>query len=493
MKKKVLVFLRVSTEKQEIEAQKIEMVEFVQGYGYGMRDIIFVEDKGASAIKLNQKYLDMIDDINYHVDSGEIDCIAIWAINRLARNEIVFAQVKEKLISNKIQLLVKNPNLQLLNPDGSVNKGSELALGLFSVMSSQEMIEKKERFKRKKKHNAINGKFNGGRFKRFGYTTNEKGFYILDENESNIVRDVFSLYSTGNYTSSTLAKEISLRYNIDIQAFKIVNILNFEGYTGKEVLIKRCNLRIYPAIISIELFERCKEIRDSNKLLVRKAENRPLASKLIKCSKCGSVYTSNSKQYSCEKKSCDMDLTIKKNVIEDILWTISSQLHLKYMIEEREVNTKEIKEKILINSNKLISIDKKLNDLNLKKERVIDSYIEGLIDDENKRNKLEKIKSEGFVLNSEKTRLNELILSLNKVLEELMNGDLENIIFNSIDQVNLEDKFEIIHKYIQSVYLERENKSVLIHVNTISGIYDVLYYPYKKENKILYKEIIPLI
>ena len=169
MANKVLVFLRVSTEAQELEEQRKEMIDFVQLYGYKLNDIIFIEDKGASAIKLNEKYLDMIDVMINYIESGEINCVAVWAVNRLARNEVVFAKVKEKLIENKIQFLVKTPTLQLLNPDGSVNTGSELALSLFSTMAKQEMNERKAKFKRTKKAYAPKGMYSGGPARRFGF------------------------------------------------------------------------------------------------------------------------------------------------------------------------------------------------------------------------------------------------------------------------------------------------------------------------------------
>ena len=43
MANKVLVFLRVSTEAQELEEQRKEMIDFVQLYGYKLNDIIFIE------------------------------------------------------------------------------------------------------------------------------------------------------------------------------------------------------------------------------------------------------------------------------------------------------------------------------------------------------------------------------------------------------------------------------------------------------------------
>ena len=86
---KVLIFVRSSTEKQEIEDQKKEMQDFVKSMGYSDRDVVCLEDKGASAIKLNDKYLNMVDVLKEYIKEGSIECCAVWHMNRLGRNDEV--------------------------------------------------------------------------------------------------------------------------------------------------------------------------------------------------------------------------------------------------------------------------------------------------------------------------------------------------------------------------------------------------------------------
>ena len=156
--KKILVFLRVSTEVQELDNQKAEMRDFCLASGYSDDSIIYVEGKGASAIAINDEYLEMYNEVKKYIDNGEICAVAVWAVNRLARDEEWFVKFKKMFIENKVQFLVKNPTLALLNPDGSVNAGAELALSLFSTMAKQEMQERKEKFSRTKRANAKIGK-----------------------------------------------------------------------------------------------------------------------------------------------------------------------------------------------------------------------------------------------------------------------------------------------------------------------------------------------
>lgn len=57
--------IRVSTETQNLEDQKNEMISFCHQEGY--QDLIFVEDKGASAIKLNDSYKMMIEQVKEEI------------------------------------------------------------------------------------------------------------------------------------------------------------------------------------------------------------------------------------------------------------------------------------------------------------------------------------------------------------------------------------------------------------------------------------------
>ena len=49
--KKVIALIRTSTEKQEVESQKRELIEYILKDGINEDDIIIVGQKGASAIK----------------------------------------------------------------------------------------------------------------------------------------------------------------------------------------------------------------------------------------------------------------------------------------------------------------------------------------------------------------------------------------------------------------------------------------------------------
>ena len=259
---KVLLFIRTSTERQELDNQRKELENYVKSMGYADEDIICLEGQGASAIKLDDDYMQMVNELTEYIDSGKISCVALWSVDRILRDDEIWPRIKKKLITKKIQLVIKNPSLLLLNPDGSINQGSELALSLFSTMASQEMRLKQERFKRTKKANAEKGKYNGGCNIRFGYSIGENNFYIINEEEANIIRTIFELYSEGKYSAVSLRNECYAR-GIFMDKQKIMNILSADAYCGRPQV--KYNNRVYPAIISEELFDNCEEIRKGNK------------------------------------------------------------------------------------------------------------------------------------------------------------------------------------------------------------------------------------
>lgn len=502
MAHKVLVFLRVSTEAQELEEQRKEMIEFVQLYGYTLDDIIFIEDKGASAIKLNEKYLDMIDDIASYIESGEIDCVAVWAVNRLARNEVMFAQIKSKLVENKIQLLVKTPTLQLLNPDGTINSGSELALSLFSTMAQQEMLERKSKFKRTKKAYAPKGMYTGGTARRFGYKVENK-YFVPCEVDGESVKLMFELYSTGKYSFYKLAGELNIR-GIEKKYGKgkftaafVGDIISSPAYYGE--VMEQCNNRVYPPLISKELFDKCAEIRKNNKIemRVKDVNDKPLATRLIRCTECGHKFMSSGALYKCcmhnikESKYCPNSISVQKKLVDALVWRVASAVHLEFLWSMSDEKLEEYTREVEIIDMKINTITNSINGVQKKKQRIIDTFLEGLIDKENRDLKLSKISEEVATYQKELNSLNETKNSLIKLIESYQKKDEVESFISSMDTLNSLDKYDVIHQQLKEVTFERykmefEGKifdnATLITITTITGgVWKFCYLRYAKK------------
>ena len=143
---KAIILARVSTAKQSYDEQVNDLIALAIKDGYSKRQIKVIKNK-ESGIKLDEEHrLGLIELKETIKNDASINAVYIRSIDRIGRREEVNLSIKNFLIDRKIQLVVKTPELRLLNDDGKVNSGAELAFSLFNTMAKQEMEIKKDRF-----------------------------------------------------------------------------------------------------------------------------------------------------------------------------------------------------------------------------------------------------------------------------------------------------------------------------------------------------------
>ena len=464
-KGKVLVFLRVSTEAQDLQDQKNEMISYVKTYGYDEKDIIFLENKGASAIKLNDKYLEMIATLKNYINNRVIDCVAVWHINRLGRSDEVLTELKNIFIKNKIQFICKNPSLVLLNEDGTVNSGTELAFGLFSILVKQDFEEKKEKFKRAKSSMAKQSKYTGGNVIRFGYTVDENNFFVENKEESEIVKLAFQLYATGQYSTRKLSEELNSRgYKRNGKPFNNrfwVKILSSISYTG--LPDEKHNMRVYPPLITKELYDACQDVSKNNKKGLRQGDKITLCSKLIKCPECGGTFTSTSLCFRCNNKpegKCNNGLTINQTIIDNIAWRVAFKEHMNYLIELSENDTQVYQDRIVVIDQKLSTLNENIIETSTKKQRIVDSFIEGYIDKKDRDLRLSKLQDDILIYQKEINTLEEERKAILGLLENVNKELNEWVYYDALDAIESKvktdtDRFNIIHQHILKIIPQR--------------------------------------
>ena len=492
---KAIAVLRVSTEGQQIDDQRDELFEFIRSQGYD--EIIPIEAVGASAIKMDDKYLYMVQKIKDIISQDkDIDSVFVWELSRLGRNEMILMEFKDLFIKNHIQFICKNPFMKLLNDDGSVNAGMELAFSLFATMSKQEMEEKKSRFKRAKKYMSAKGKYLGGNTVKYGYKVVD-GFFQVDEVEGEVVKTVFDMYSTGKHSSYTLAKELQ-EQGIEIPEFKVCNILRCRAYLGEEVSESGMH---YPQIISRELFDRCEEIRQGNKIMMKRGSRICLGAKLIKCPVCGATCTSNSKHYRCSKNShmgkCDNKFALNQSVADELLWRTTYPLHLDYLMKASEGKLKEYKKELKTVEEKIAACDKKIANFIRKKQRIIDTYLDGLINKENRDLRLSKLEDDIRFQTDYQIQLQGKREAIERLLETSSVDTYESFL-SSFDVIEAEDKYDLVHKWIESLVAVRESfgkknkkskkpNGVHITIKSIYGqVFQYMYIPQDKKGSNLF-------
>ena len=445
--------IRASTEAQTIEDQHNEMVRFCNDEGYD--DLVFVEDKGASAIKLNDQYSLMIDQVKEEIEKDPtIRCFAVWELSRAFRNEGVYYEVKTFLLEHNVQFLCKNPYLKLLNPDGSLNSGMEIAMSLLATLAKQEMELKKERFARAKKAKWSQGKTIGGVVK-YGYKVDQEGYIVENEETAPYVRLVFELYSTGKYSVRSLYEELTERgYNT---TYHIIN---------KMVADKAYIDSPYPPLISRELWEKCEKVRKKNTLAIPKNSQYYFGAGIFKCSVCGHSMVVCSTQYRCWHHSvlccappyCENGLTIRVENLDGLLWWIASKEEVQYRMKLDQDKRGEYEKQVEVLKGKISATEKKLSSLEEKKSRIQDLYIEGIIDKEEFKNRQNKTLLEA-------KRYNDTILSY----KEKLGGILSLLEGNSDSEISPEFLTATYTGVLKESDLKTMNEIVKKHIKKVTS------------------------
>ena len=324
---KCILLVRVSTEKQSYDEQEKELIALANSYGYNNADIKTVHNK-ESGIKLNEEERAGLNEMKALIETGEYDCVFAWEISRIARRKAILFSIVEYLVQRKIQLVIKEPRIQLLKEDGTIDEAAETVFLLFAQLAEAEMRNKKARFERTRREGFEKGKYLGGRVPR-GYRVNEDGYWEEDKEGAAFVRLVFDLYISGEYSMTGLAKELKSRGyfpNISVTNAKaeISHMLKNEVYIGV-----RKNNNIYPQIIDNETWESCCKRRHLNRCKP-KSRMQALLTPIIRC-KCGASYTLNvhDGSYTCRIKhnSVEKGLShspdIHASVMESLAWHVA--------------------------------------------------------------------------------------------------------------------------------------------------------------------------
>lgn len=499
MENKVLVVIRVSTVSQEIETQKSEMIDYLMSMGYCSDEMEFLEGVGASAVKLNSLYMSMVTSIEKAVDDG-CRCIAVWHINRLGRNESVLMRLKELFLKNKVQFLCKNPSIQLLNPDGTVNSGADLAFSLFATMSRQDDDERKAKFKRAKKVNSDKGKYNGGIVK-FGYRVDERGFLVPDEAEAKIVQDIFTMYASGNYSTVELCKELRDRGVIGRMG-KPISLSFLQKCLADETYIGRKDRdgihRTSVPIISKAQFEEVKAILEKNTFY--RGGGNSLLHKLLICPVCGGTFSSNGPYYCCVrhlyreevgKNKCPSGLTVRGIYIESALWWVAATAHMDWLIENSKTHRQQTEEKIDVNEAKVRTLTNRLEGISDKKVKIADAYIEGLFTKEDRDSRLQKVDEEAKeikeqikTLEGENSSLRSLLSSFD---DEEQFDRISKILIGTVTEIDEKEVYNILHLHISRCVIRRATikgfKGFSFEVERTDGHHILIVYLPRRKNK----------
>ena len=471
--KKVIALIRTSTDRQQVESQKKEIISMILKDGYSEEEIIVVGGSGASAIKVDEAYLANMNKVYELIESGEIKCVYAWSVDRIGRNRRQLNNFRDTLLEKKVQLIIKNPSAKLLNDDGTEDFSVSIVFSLHIEQAIFEMQQKQARFKTAKVGNAQKGKFNGGSCPLFGYDLDKNGYYIPHKENAEIVKLAFELMASGNFSTIKLTQEFRNR-GILIYGNKATDrfiqlLLKKTAYIG--YMNNGSYRRVYPRLISDELFNKVQEVIANNNTQQPKAtKHYNFASLLITCSECGRHFVKSHEKYFCSKHKesegkrkdddkCGNSLAISISHLDGLLWSIVCDMHYKTIRDMDERKKQELKDKIKVLKEKLTESNRSLKeDINTRLEDLEDLYFSGRTSKdryERLRSTIskdeERIKND-IIRYQEEIRGVEGLLNLEKSDKWLKdNSTLEDLKQNE----NEKEMSDLVHQYISSISLER--------------------------------------
>lgn len=393
----------------------------------------------------------------------QFDFVIVYKLDRFARNKFEAVTNRQRLKENGVSLLSAMENI----PDTPEGKLMESVLEGLNQYYSEELTQKINRGLRESwlKGNATGG--NGV----FGYDIIEKK-YIVNAYETQIVQEIFTKYAQG-YKAVAIAEELKLRGAkrkngklIDVKYIYL--ILHNQRYTGKVEHHGIIYDKIFPQIISDELWLAVNAINEENKIAPsRKKEifDYILSGKLV-CGDCkrrmsGESGTSRTGDihyyYLCKsRRKKKMPCTTKavtKQYLEDLV--INATASVLYSEENIRI----------VAENMYRTHEKETKD-----STVLKLLLKQRQEAQKKTDNLIKAIEQGIITEQTKTRLKELEQEILQIDFDIDREKLRNYTFLSVEN---------IVEFLQSkVFADTDNIKVRkLIVNTF--IREIIYYPDK--------------
>lgn len=367
--KTAAILLRVSTEQQDLESQKSDLLPVVNNLGYEVPEEYIFGQKITGRDNVKKEDRKSIKGLKEACRTGNIKAIFIWEVSRLSRNSIAGRQFVEDFNEMKIPIYFKDRGIWTLDPVTLIeDPNSKMIIGLYFDIAASELRTFKSRSLRGRKQNAKDGLVTGG-FIRYGYKKDiATKRYVIDEEEAEFIRDLYTKYATGEYSirrltiyanstdNPTRYKKSSIRdsYTSKSGIVKatssimwttqvIRDILNDIIYTGTRTF-KDIKAEI-PAIITTDLYNEVQKRLKQNPTRIEKSKHTHLLQKIMFCGNCGALYyglyKKRSNAYLCSEytrtaKNCN-NTSLNYERAESIIWDyIKNQTYFFKQISEEE-------------------------------------------------------------------------------------------------------------------------------------------------------------
>lgn len=406
---KGIIYYRVSTEDQaqngvSLEQQKKACLEYA--LNHDIEIIKLFHDDGVSAKTVNRKGLQ--DLLSYcQKNYKNVDSVIVYKIDRLSRNVKDYATILMALEELKIKFISATETVDK-TPSGKLIGAIMASFAQFdndvrSERVSSCMLEKIKQgiWCYKAPLGYLNARDN-----------QNKAIITIDKERAEIIKMAFDKFSTGTYQMEEIRKlMIKAGFkswkNKELSNQTLYKILTDKFYLGIMTVKGQEYPGTHEMIISEQVFYKCQKLikkgnKGDNISIARVNETFPLRH-FILCPHCGRPLTacmSKSKSgkkypfYKCYNKNCHGLKSISKDKLEDEFHDLLKRItpsgivlknYKKILIDVFNEKTKE-------ENNSLTSAKEKLAVLQTEKAKLIEMKKKDLLDDEDFKNEMEKVK-----------------------------------------------------------------------------------------------------
>lgn len=464
--------------------------------------------------------------------------IIVTEISRLGRNDEILMHIKNYLIENKIQLIIKDINFELFNRFGTIDQGKDIIFGLYASLAAAEVRTKQERFKRARKEYRKLGYSIGGK-RLFGYERicdgklGKKNTYIPNPKETDEISTIYNWYLNGIDGDLTITSIARIAYECKARGFSkylhskrnVNKCLKESAYIGYKVTQNRmknpqywsykdeaapkyifansyeCS---YPPIISDTLFYDVQKklsvesthFKVSNNVLVDKSrKHTTILAKILRCSECGNFFIADYRikdnyikhTYRCSSakgkllRKCNNTQTISMVMLDSIIWAF-----VKEKVEIITSHMNQAKQQIDIESIKSeierLNADLKTFDERIDAENII--FRTTIKNSGDKEKVITEYEKNIRKIENERKNLKRVIQGKERALQitletNLSKTNIDEVVRANINQIENDKKemYKYIHLLIKSVFLVYSDKRyTVLSITSFNNIDDVFDY-----------------
>ncbi len=479
--KKVVGYIRVSTDKQDLKRQLEQINEYVRNNSYELVRTIEEKKSGAKGVEERKGYNELLS-----LSSSDCDIIVMSELSRFSREEdkLTVANNMQSIINRDILVHIINTNKTY---DSNFCKSliDIITFIIESDAAAKERTRIKERMVSGKKSKALAGAHSKC-VSPFGYKSVDK-LLVINEEEAEIIREIFDKYINGWSTvelSNYLYSQYPQRKWHPTNVLKYLKSELYKGiYTANFSDATISKYYEHLRIVSDEVFNaaqsRIEEVKKKERGTQRTFNATALLRNLLKCSDCGGVYSVHSGKahnyrcYSTISKSthsnnikCEHNTYISQSRIESIIWDAVSAVAL--LQEHSKESTSKVNDAQL-----------KINELSTKRD-VYNSELESTIKARTKYRDMASrydysfgdigVKEKEF--KSKIESINNAIAKLDNEIKNLTDSikymsDVNNNLYSELFKLYNNDmgkRKELLESYLKVIYVHAVNSCTMLRV-----------------------------